>query len=371
VKVLFVTSAYPTPEQPVAGTFVEEHARAAAQHDDVMVLHLDRSLDHRGKPRVTSTRNDIPLTRVTFPWRPVPWSAALALPATAIGWRALRGFRPDVIHAHFFLAGVPAVLLGKALRRPVLVTEQWSVFLPEDPMQLNAPLRRAAAFAYGNAAAVLPASEALQRGIQAEGLHARRFAVIPNVVDTSLFAPGAAPRNDRLLAVGLLYEAKGYDTLLGAIAELARRGRRVDLDIVGDGPLRAALQQQARTLGIAEQVTFHGVLPKARVAEMMREAPLFVLASNYDNNPCVVIEAEASGLPVVATAVGGVPELVRPANGRLAPPGDPGALATEIAVALDELDGFDRDAIAADARRRFGREAIGARLHELYAEVAA
>src|SRR5262249_28395375 len=156
--------------------------------------------------------------------------------------------------------------------------------------------------------------------------------VVPNVVDTDLFAGDGTERNGRLLAVGLLYEAKGYEFLLRAVAELARSGRDVRLDIVGDGPGRDAYERLTTALGLTERVVFHGLLRKPDVARMMREAELFVLTSRYDNNPCVVIEAMASGLPVVATAVGGIPELVSERSGRLARPQDPESIAAEIAA---------------------------------------
>jgi len=274
-----------------------------------------------------------------------------------------------VIHAHFFLAGVPAVLLGRLAHTPVVVTEQWSVFLPDDPMQLTRPLRAAARFAYEHAAVVLPVSEALQRGIASHGIHAR-FEVVPNVVDTSLFSESGDSRNGRLLAVGLLYEAKGYEYLLEALALLRREGRDLDLDIVGDGPERAAYTRLADELGLNEHAVFHGIVPKPEVARRMREASLFVLTSRYDNNPCVLIEAMASGLPVVATSVGGIPEVVDKRSGILARPRDPRSIADSIAAALDRPGGWDRRAIAASAATRFGRTEIGRRLAEIYERVA-
>jgi len=359
VRVLFVTTAYPTPSSPVAGVFVKEHARAAALHADVAVLHLDRSHEHRGLPRVERVDDDeFPTWRVTYPWRPTALSMPLHLLAAARGWRAV-DFDPDVVHAHFFLAGAPAVLLAR--KTPVVITEQWSIFLPEDPMQLTPTLRRIARFAYGRAARVLPASEALRRGIEAEGLPGR-FTVVPNVVDTSLFHPGAE-RDGRLLAVGLLYEAKGYEFLIDAVAQVDN----VRLDIAGDGPLRAQLEAQVARLGIGERVRFLGVVPKPEVARLMSEHELFAITSRYDNNPCVVIEALASGLPVVGTAVGGIPELVDESNGRLARPQDPESIAGELRAAL--AASFDRRAIADRARERFGREAVGAQLAAIYDEV--
>jgi glycosyltransferase involved in cell wall biosynthesis len=364
VRVLVVTTAYPTPSF-LGGVYVREHARAAARHADVAVLHLERSHAHRGLPLVERIEDDeIPGWRVTYPWRPVGLSAGLHLAAAARGFRAARraGFVPDLLHAHFFLAGIPAILAARRRRLPVVVSEHWSVFLPEDPMKLSPVLRQGAAFTFRNAAAVLPVSDALRRGIEAQGLHARRFEVVRNVVDTELFSTGTAPRNGRLLAVGLLYEAKGYDLLFAALAQLD-----VGLDIVGDGPLRAELEELARTLGIADRVRFHGMLSKAEVAEKMREGELFVLASRYDNNPCAALEALASGLPVVATAVGGVPELITDENGRLAPPQDADALAAEIRAAL--ATPYDRAAIGEAARARYGADAIGMQLEPIYESV--
>jgi glycosyltransferase involved in cell wall biosynthesis len=115
-------------------------------------------------------------------------------------------------------------------------------------------------------------------------------------------------------------------------------------------------------------VTFHGLRPKPELAALMREADLFVLASRFENNPCVAIEAMASGLPVVATRVGGLPELVDERSGLLAEPRDPESIAARIGEALRRLDRFDREEIARRTRERFGREQVASLLAEVYQE---
>jgi glycosyltransferase involved in cell wall biosynthesis len=365
VRALFVTTGYPTPSSPAGGIFVREHARAVARHADVAVLHLNRSPDHSGLPEVVRVDDEpLPTWRVTYPWSPIPASVALHFVSAVQGWNAVRraGFRPDLVHSHFFLAGVPGDALARRLRVPAVLTEHWSVFLPDDPLELTPLLKRGASFAYRNADVVLPVSQALQKSMEMHGLRARRFEVIPNSVDTELFTLGEGPRNGRLLAVGMLLDAKAYDVLMPAVATLD-----AGLDIVGDGPLRPELEAQARSLGVANRIAFHGVLPKPEVARLMRQAELFVLASRYENNPCSLLEALASGLPVVATAVGGVPELVTEANGRLAQPEDSDGLAGEIRAALERT--YDRAAISADAHRRYGAAAIGEMLADVYASV--
>lgn len=376
-RVLFITASFPTPEFPALGIFVQEHARAAAAAGcEVAVLHLDRA-DVSRIVTGAGPDDEFPVWRVQYPTAPAAVSYAGNALAAALGYARARrsGFVPDVLHAHFFLAGAPAVALGRLIRRPVVVTEQWSVFLPGDPATLSPLVRRAAKFAFEHADYVLPVSEALRDGIVAAGIDAR-FRVVPNVVDAGRFHPnGAVPDRRggvrRLLSVGALYEAKGWEYLLEAVALLERRRDDFRLEIVGDGPLRGEYEQVQRRLGLGDRVTFTGWRGKDEVAELMRGADLFVLASRYDSNPCALIEALASGLPVVATAVGGIPEMVTESSGRLARPRDPESLADELSAALDEVDRYDRAAIAADARRRYGADEVGRELAAIYDEVAA
>ena len=365
-----MTTAYPTPESPVGGVFVKEHARAAALHADIAVVHLDRG-GGSGTSATRVTGEEFPTWRVGYRSRPVPVSIAAHLAGAQRAYSAVRrdGFEPDLIHAHFFLAGLPAVLIGRRVDKPVVITEHWSVFLPSDPTELTPTLRRTARYAFEHADLVLPPSEALRRGIEAEGIRAR-FRVVPNVVDTGLFHPARRERLDvaRLLAVGLLYEAKGYELLLEAVSRLAEQGRMFHLDVIGDGPRRSEYEALAAFLGVADRVTFRGADRQGRGRGVHELGRSLRAHEPLRNGPCVLIEAMASGLPVVATAVGGIPEIVDAGSGRLAPPNDPAGIATEIALALDSLDGFDRSAIARSAKERFGRDHVGRMLADAYSD---
>jgi glycosyltransferase involved in cell wall biosynthesis len=346
VKVLVLTTSYPTDDDPVSGVFVREHVEAVRPHCDVEVMHLQRT-----DVRRIEVERDAEVWHVRYPSRPMaPWLLA----AGARGLRLVRGH--DVVHAHFFLAGLPAVLFQ---RRPVVVSEHWSVFLPEDPMQLGAGGRFAARVAFGRAALVLPVSLALQRGIEAHEIRAR-FRVVPNAVDTTLFHPGDDER-EGVLAVGLQYEAKGIDVLLDALARLSDER----LTLVGDGPLRQALEAQAAQLGISERVHFRGMLSKPEVAELMRRARVVAIPSRFETSAVVAIEALASGAPVVASRVGALPELLADGGGALVPANDPHALASALAAGPPALDG-----VAERIRARYSREQVGAELVEIYRSVA-
>ena len=141
------------------------------------------------------------------------------------------------------------------------------------------------------------------------------------------------------------------------------------LDVVGDGPSRAELEGLATALELDDAVTFHGIQAKAGVARFMANADFFVLPSHEENLPCVVIEAMASGLPVVATDVGGVAEMIDERRGTLVPDGDRGALADAIDGMLDRHERYDRDHLVAYSAKRFSYDAVGRKFSEIYAEL--
>jgi glycosyltransferase involved in cell wall biosynthesis len=357
---------YPWPDRPVFGAFCREHARALATRHDVVVL---ASLATR-RPGFAlfqledAVEDGIRTIRVRYR-RPFLRPAAMGfhLLGMLAALRRLRreGWRPDVVHAHVFEAAPPALALARLSRALLAITEHYTGF---QRGLVTGYDRRLAKWSFERADLVAPVSEELAGHLRALAPRAN-FEVVPNVVDTSEFAPPANPRTaptsgPRLLNVAALAEKKGHRYLLEALTELPG----ATLDIVGDGELRGELERQARSHGIGDRVHFLGERPKHEVAELMRAADLFVLPSLAENLPVVLIEAQASGLPAVATRVGGVPELVDDAAGLLAPPADPPALAAAIRDALSRQ--YDPAALAARARARFGYDAIGERWSGIY-----
>jgi glycosyltransferase involved in cell wall biosynthesis len=161
-----------------------------------------------------------------------------------------------------------------------------------------------------------------------------RYSVVPGGVDLVSFRPRPALRRlpdgvVRCLAVARLVERNGVDDLLDALA-LLERGR-YQLEIVGTGPHEAALRERVRRLGLEGAVRFTGWLEQREVARRCREADLFTLAPWVESFGNAFVEALASGLPVVASTAGGIPELVEHGrNGMLVPPRHPRELAHAI-----------------------------------------
>lgn len=377
VRILVLPKWYPWPESPVFGIFCREQARAAARHHDVVVLAF-RPEPMRG-PRVFRAWEDEaeePRTLRLVYRRPRVRAGAMAtqLAGMAALVRGLRrsNWSPDVIHAHVFEAGLPALLLGRALGRPVVVSEHFTAFQRSLVHGVDLRLARAV---FRRADLVCPVSEDLARQLAAVQPRAR-LRVVPNVVDTERFHPAPQRRERgpgdplRLLNVASLDEKKGHAVLLDAVARLRARGIAVALDVVGEGELRAALAARAGLLGLEDVVSFKGTRLPDEVAGLMRESDLFVLPSRFENLPVVLLEAMASGLPAVASAVGGVGEIVDAASGALVPPDDADALADAIAATAARRATFDPQALHARAVARYGRDAVGDVWDGIYEDLA-
>lgn len=376
LRVLFVTNWFPRRERPLEGVFVREHARAVQLYDDVVVLHsmgTDPGITRAWRMEQELNREltgGVLTYRVWHRRHPVPGSTYVRYVMSiiqAIRTLAVEGFRPDVIHAHIYEAGIPSVIAGRLLGIPVLITEHYSVF-PRNLLPWKELLKARVAFSLADR--VLPVSNSLRAGIEARGLRAR-FQVIPNAINEAFFEGISRPARAtagpiRLLTVGELKPVKGIPILLGALARVARQRTDWHLDVVGDGDERAAYQRLAEDLGIGEKVTFTPYLRPQELAARMRQADVFVLASSYETFSVATAEALASGLPVVATQSGGPAEFVVPGVGILVPPGDAVALSGALIEMLDRHRHYDPDVLSTYARARFGPQVIGRAMHDVY-----
>jgi glycosyltransferase involved in cell wall biosynthesis len=164
---------------------------------------------------------------------------------------------------------------------------------------------------------------------------------------------------------------KGHDVLVQALARLVRDGRDLHLTMVGDGTERARLERRVSALGLSGRVRFAGALSGESLVTELAHADLYVQPSRREGFGVALVEAMATGLPVVATRSGGPEGIVTAADGVLAAPDDAPALAAAMGEALDRLDGFDAPGIASRVRERYSRAAVGNQLLGLYRELAA
>jgi glycosyltransferase involved in cell wall biosynthesis len=295
---------------------------------------------------------------------PLPDAAAVVAGVRRVG------HRPDLVHAHVFTAALAAVPTARLLGVPLVVSEHYSGFARGD---VPRRARAAASVAYRAADAVCPVSASLW-GTLAGLVPAARTRVMPNPVDEGLFAlaePGPTSGPARILVVASLVPVKGVDGLIDAVGIVAGRRRDFRLTVIGDGPQRAAYERRVGDAGLGELVRLVGRRTRHEVARAMQEADLCVAPSRWETFSVAVAEALCRGLPVLATRVGALPELVDETSGVLVAPDDPAALADGLDGMLEALGRFDRLAISRRAVERWGARNVGARWSELYLELAA
>jgi len=292
----------------------------------------------------------------------------------------LRDVRPALIHAHFATDGLLVLPLARALGVPLItslrgydVTRSDGALLGSGrPIWIRYALGKKRLQRYG--ALFLAVSEALREQAIARGFPEARTLTHYNGVDLERFRPGEAPFEPGLiLHVGRLVEKKGTKVLIEALSGIAG----TKLVIIGEGPRRKTLERQARQLG--DRVCFLGELPSNEVAQWMRRASVLAAPSltasdgDAEGLPNVVVEAAASGLPVVGTTHSGIPEAIEDGvSGFLVPEGDAGALAARLADLCGP--GSLRREMGAAARRlaerKFSRQMLTGRLESIYDDVA-
>lgn len=272
----------------------------------------------------------------------------------------------DVVHAWLFHANILARLLRPFARCPVLTSER-GVEKEKSPFRVwvdrvTSPL---ADLVLVNAQAIADVLTTRER------LDPAKIRVLENGVDLSRFAQVVPPSGPpRLICVARLDPIKAHVDLLAALPPLLARWPALTLDLVGDGPMRGPLEEKARALGVAGSVRFLGA--RTDVPQLLAGAHVFVLPSLSEGMPGSVLEAMASGLPVVATRVGGTPEIVEEGKtGLLVEAGNPEALSRALSVVVEDpqLAGDYGEAGARRAKERYTREAFIKRHEALYEEV--
>jgi glycosyltransferase involved in cell wall biosynthesis len=337
--VLTLSSLYPSRAMPQHGIFVENRLRRLVDSGEVASLVVAPvpwfpSADPRFGRYATFARVAHEEQRhgiaVLHPRHALIPRVGMAS-APALMYASLKGclerllrerFPFDVIDAHYFYPdGVAAVLLGQRLRKPVVITARGTdVNLIAD---FRLP-RRWIRWAAGRAAGIVTVSEALRARLVELGVAPERVRVLRNGVDLELFAPrprdaarrelGLVEQGSVILAVGQLVPTKAFDLAIRAAALVPD----ATLVIVGDGPEAARLKAVAERAAMTARVRFLAAMPQERLPAAYSAADVLVLASGSEGFPNVLLEALACGTPVVATAVGGTPEIVAaPAAGRL------------------------------------------------------
>jgi glycosyltransferase involved in cell wall biosynthesis len=303
---------------------------------DARFLSLDAGEDAERFHRALDDRD--------VPWRRVPCGFDLSPRLAANVLRAIRSDAPDLLHTHMVHADVYGSFAAHILRTPFISTRH------NDDRYLLGPFRHVdRAFMHG-VRRIVAISDAVRDFHIKAGLDAEKLVTIHYGLDAVPTAPsevtpeatGIPPDVPLVLAIGRLIEQKDHATLLDAFARVHRRHPDAKLAILGWGPLEAQTKAHVRKLGL-DGVVF--VLGRVEPRDWLTRADVFAHTSRWEGFGIVLLEAMLAGLPVVATRVSAIPEIVADGEtGLLAPPGDAASVADALARLLDN----------AELRRGFG-----------------
>ena len=377
MKVLIIPSWYPTEENPILGIFFKEQAKALKKFGcEVTVLYPEiRTLRnyHAGwsKGIQIKDEDDLPTYRykgVNFIPARVPFSnAILYYKKLKKLYKAMVGRegKPDVIHAHSCLwGGWAAAKIAHEENIPLVITEHSSklgrsLLKPYEQKEIAKTLKWTDK--------IISVGPTLKKELAK--YTDKEVVEIPNIVDCESFQniDDTEPSSTRFrfFSLALLTHNKGMDVLINSFAK-AFKDKDVELVIGGEGEQKGALLSLTKQLGLESQVVFLGALNRSQVIQQMHECKAFVLASRFETFGVVLIEALASGKPIISTQSGGPDSIVNETNGLLVPVDDIDELSKAMENMYNHYDIYHSENIRQDCLMRFSEEVIVGKILKIY-----
>lgn len=360
-RIAVVTPILPVPQDMTRGRFIYETTRALSRIAKIKVFLTQARYPEMGALQPQGHRSliaddnhrlpGIELESVTYPAFPLLSRVSNGLAAGISLKKKIEAFQPDFILGYWvYPEGAGAEYVARRLGKPIVLGALGTDI--NERSGLNGWLTRRTLQA---ADRVIFVSHAMTRhAIAHHGVSPDRCATVVNGINTDVFHPqdqracrdelGVAPDARLIVYVGRLIEAKGLRELVTSVAKLRQADPRVCAVVIGEGDFKTDLMQQITALGQASGIQLVGGKLPPQVAKYINAADLLTLPSWTEGYPNVLVEALACGCPVVATQVGGIPEIVTPDNGVMVEPRQPDELQRGLKTALDRK--WDRSAIS-------------------------
>lgn len=380
-KILWLCSWYPSKVDPFNGDFIQRHAQAAALFNDIHVIHaihsdysLFDSITEELKQSPGLTEQIIYIPRKKSWWSILKGHLSWHRRQQAAIHNYIRSERPSIVHVNVpWRAGMYALMIKARQGLDYVVTEHWGIYNDVEVLNYSgrkSTFKRFTIKIFKEAKKFISVSRYLGEGVN-KLVVKKDFEIVPNVVNTQLFFYKERPAAPfRFVHVSNMVPLKNAEGILEAFKLFLQEGNQGELIMVGDKD--PTIREYAKKIGLgSDAVHFRGEIPYAEVAKEMQQANAFILFSNIENSPCVIGEALCCGLPVIATRVGGVPELLDETNSILVEAGDTQTLATAMARIQKKPLAYDTKKIAENAQGKFSYKVIGKKLDDIYSEAIA
>ena len=375
--IIFLARWYPHRYDPMFGLFVQRHAEAAALFNDITVIYChacERQQDNKTTRQqakkfeiVRTNENNVDTIRVYYKKPKNKIQSLLRLyRANMMALKLCK--KPDLIHVHVLTRlGVIAWIQKILHKTPYIITEHWSRYLPGN--DFSGFLRKTACkLVVRNARTVTTVTENLATAMKNHGLKNDNYVVLPNVVNLDMFHISEKNNNPcKIIHISCFEDkSKNISGLLESLKIIDDKGIDFQCKLIGEGMDLDLMKEKAKNLQLINKVSFTGLLQGQALADELSSGDFLVLSSNYENMPVVILEALASGLPVVSTNVGGIKEMIDDTKGILVEPRNKEALAEAMIKMIETHKNYDANYLRNSVIEKYGYESVGMFLSRLY-----
>lgn len=374
-KVLFLTSWYPNQHSIFQGNFVQRTAKTLAQAHDIWVVsaqQVDGLKENFVLEHHQPAKN---LNEIIIYFRNSNWSVITHVRRFIAFMKGIEMVGDyDFVHGNVMNEIAPTLLfLRKFKNKKYILTEHWSGLNHINAKYLSKNHLRLYAMVTQNAEKILPVSQYLAKCMQQIGLKGD-YSTIPNVVNEVLFVPTSMELKKsyaKFLHISNFVQTKNIEGILRACQILVEDKIDFTLTLAGDGELAdmQRTQKLIAEMNLGKHVVLHGAMNLEEVAKMMQNHDIFILFSNFENQPCVLNEAMSCGMPVIATDVGGIREYVKANNGVLVQPNDYKDLANQMRWMMENANKFNPLQIREFAVEHFSQKAHLAMYNQIYQQL--
>jgi len=375
--ILFLPAWYPNRYDEMGGMFAKNHAIALQKDRNVHVLHVSAQRELI-KTFEFVVETDVVQTYIMYYRKPKSKNFAtifiegfLYLMATFLAYRKYRKLhaRPEIYHVHVLTrAAMLPLFLSFFSKVSYVITEHWSRYFSQNNTYHGVLRKFLTHLAVKRASGLSTVSNALKQAMIKHGLNHPNFPLISNVVAPTFFEPYTKPQNPikKFIHVSCFEErSKNIKGMIAAFEILAEKNIPFELHLIGNGMDKPTIEALVQSKGI-ENIYFAGELLGEELIGYYRQADALILFSNYENQPCVILEAQAVGIPVIASHVGGIPELVNEKTGILVSPGNVMELSSQLAAFINDELYFDPALIREHAQAHYSEKVVSQQIQSFY-----
>jgi len=374
-NILFLCSWYPNRVLPTAGNFIQKHARCLIEEANIFVLAVNEDIEmNTSFEQEEGSIDGVPHLIIHYK------SPKRILRYFYKFFAYLRGFKQvrkrmkniDLVHVNvFFDAGVFLWLISFFKKYPFVVTEHSTLYLKHNWKKVSRIKKWVIKKVANQSKYILPVSKNLMKNLESYNFKGP-YVVIPNIVDTKLFSLKQDLNGKfRFLHISNFHlEKKNMKGIMKCIKKLSDIRHDFQFTLAGDGDMEP-LKQFAKDLKIEERyISIRGKMSEEEVSKVMKEHDAFVLFSNSENLPVVLLEAQSCGLPIITSKIGGTAEIVSDKRfGEIIAPIDEPALVQKMDEMIDNYEKYDSDLIRQKATNLYSEEKIKSQLLEVYKKV--